>query len=54
MSFGAAARLGMKRTMLQPRMKKLGLSRRSWCRYLGVCRYFSTTASAPHRFSSED
>ncbi len=26
----------------------------NWCRYLGICRYFGTAPSAPHRFSSEN
>ncbi len=34
---GAAARLGMKRTTLQSRMKKLGISRDIERRYLGIC-----------------
>ena len=43
---GAAARLGMKRTTLQSKMKKLGISRPRSCRHFGSCRSAGTSPSA--------
>src|SRR6516165_10026826 len=40
---GAAARLGMKRTTLQSKMKKLGIVRQHYCRTVGSCRSAGTS-----------